>query len=76
MSPEPMPEDHALFATHGSLGVVDLGAAKTAIGSNHVAELITSLHPKISNQLSRCLCQVTFHLGSHGTLKRLCPCKV
>jgi hypothetical protein len=67
--PEPISEDHVLFATHGSHGVVDLGATKTVIGSNHVAELINSLHPKIRNQLSRCPCQVTFRFGNHGTLK-------
>ena len=67
--PEPISEDPVLFATHGSHGVVDLGATKTVIGSNHVAELIKSLHPKIRNQLSRCPCQVTFRFGNHGTLK-------
>ena len=68
-SPEPISEDHVLFATHGSLGVVDLCATKTVIGSNHVAELIRSLHPKIRNQLSRCPCQVSFPFVNHGTLK-------
>ena len=32
-SPAPMPEDHVVFATHGSSGVVDLGGAKTMIGA-------------------------------------------
>ena len=67
--PEPISEENVLFATHGSHGVVDLGATKTVIGSHHVAELIKSLHPKIRNQLSRCPCQVTFRFGNHGTLK-------
>ena len=73
MRPEAMPEPilriKFLFATHGSLGVVDLGCTKTVIGSNHVAELINSLHPKIRNQLSQCPCQVTFRFGNHRTLK-------
>ena len=66
---EPLSESHALFATHGSLGVVDLGATKTVIGSELVVDLIQSLHPSIRSQLSRCPCHVTFRFGNHGTLK-------
>ena len=35
------------FATHGSFGVVDLGATKTVIGSHKVEELIESLNPEV-----------------------------
>lgn len=42
---EPLAEEHALFATHGSLGVVDFGATKTITGSDLVADLINHLHP-------------------------------
>eukprot|EP00435_Cladocopium_sp_Y103_P018806 s1370_g4.t1 len=68
-APEPSTEEPALFATHGSLGVVDLGATKTVIGSDLVADLIQSLHPNIRKKLSRCPCNVTFRFGNHGTLK-------
>ena len=64
-----MSESHALFATHGSLGVVDLGATKTVIGSDLVVDLIQSLHPNIRSQLFRCPCHITFRFGNHGTLK-------
>ena len=57
------------FASHGSLGVVDLGATKTVIGSNNIKELIDSLIPEIRNTIYRCKCQVTFRFGNHGTLK-------
>lgn len=63
--PEP---EMACFATHGSFGVVDLGASKTVIGSDHVAELIQNLHPNIQSQLYRCNCSITFRFGNHGTL--------
>ena len=57
------------FASHGSLGVVDLGATKTVIGSNNIKELIDSLIPEIRSTIYRCKCQVTFRFGNHGTLK-------
>eukprot|EP00435_Cladocopium_sp_Y103_P057212 s976_g19.t1 len=59
---------HACFATHGSFGVVDLGATKTVIGSHKVGELINSLEPHIRQQVSRCPCDITFRFGNHGVL--------
>ena len=61
--------EHALFATHGSFGVVDLGATKTVIGSNLVKEFIQGLSPAVQKTLTRCPCQITFRFGNHGTLK-------
>ena len=57
------------FATHGSYGVVDLGATKTVIGSQKVGELINSLDPHVRKQVTRCECNITFRFGNHGTLK-------
>lgn len=37
--------DVACFASHGSLGIVDLGATKTVIGSKLVPELLNGLDP-------------------------------
>ena len=59
----------ACFATHGSFGVVDLGATKTVIGSQKVSELINSLHPEVRKNISRCPCQVSFRFGNHGVLQ-------
>ena len=53
----------ALFASHDSFGVVDLGATKTVIGSDNLPTLIQSLHPEIRKNLQRCKCQVTFRFG-------------
>ena len=66
---EPMSDASTMFATHSSLGVVDLGATKTVIGSNLVADLINNLHPNIRKNLQRCPCHVTFRFGNHGTLQ-------
>ena len=57
------------FATHGSFGVVDLGATKTVIGSELVPDLIKSLSPEIQKSLSRCECAITFRFGNHGVLQ-------
>ena len=57
------------FATHGSLGVVDLGATKTVIGSNHVKELLDNLNPSIKELIYRCPCRITFRFGNHGVLQ-------
>ena len=57
------------FATHGSYGVVDLGATKTVIGSQKVGELINSLDPHVRKQVTRCECNITFRFGNHGVLQ-------
>ena len=53
----------ALFATHSSFAVLDLGASKTVIGADHVQGLIEGLDPAIRKNLSHCECDVTFRLG-------------
>ena len=58
----------ALFATHSSFAVLDLGASKTVIGADHVQGLIEGLDPAICKNLSRCECDVTFRFGNEGTL--------
>ena len=56
------------FATHTTFGVLDLGASKTVIGSDHVKSLICSLDQPIRERLTRCKCQITFRFGNQGTL--------
>ncbi len=57
-----------MFASHGSFGVVDLGASKTVIGSNHLSELMNSFDQKIQDQLQRCPCKMQFRFGNQGIL--------
>ena len=59
----------ACFATHGSFGVVDLGATKTVIGSQKIGELLASLDPQVRRMVSRCPCDITFRFGNHGVLQ-------
>jgi hypothetical protein len=63
-----MTDMHACFASHGSHGVLDLGASKTVIGSEGIVELIQSLDERTRSQLSRCPCRVTFGFGNQATL--------
>lgn len=57
-----------MFASHGSFGVVDLGASKTVIGSNHLDELIQSFDVSTRDQLQRCPCKMQFRFGNQGIL--------
>lgn len=63
------PTEVTCFATHGSFGVVDLGATKTVIGSDLVTDLIKNLSPEVQKTLSRCTCSITFRFGNHGVLE-------
>ena len=56
------------FATHSSLGILDLGASKTVIGSQHVSEFLQHLKPTIREKIRRCPCAITFRFGNQGTL--------
>ena len=56
------------FASHGSHGIVDLGATKTVIGSELVADLINNLQPHVRSKVSRCACNLTFRFGNQGLL--------
>lgn len=57
-----------LFATHSTLGVLDLGATKTVIGSAYVKELVAGLQSIPNMKLSRRTCDITFKFGNQGTL--------
>ena len=61
-------DEMALFATHGSFGILDTGATKSVIGSALVPELLRSLHPKVRDKVQRCKCRVTFRFGNQGLL--------
>eukprot|EP00435_Cladocopium_sp_Y103_P048986 s1350_g14.t1 len=60
--------ENVCFASHGSFGILDLGASKTVIGSENLAELIQSLDVDIRQKLSRCPCDITFKFGNQATL--------
>ena len=58
----------ATACSHSTFGVLDSGATKTVIGSQHVADLIAGFDPKIQQKLQRTKCSITFRFGNQGTL--------
>ena len=58
----------ATACSHGTFGVLDSGATKTVIGSQHVADLIAGFEPSIQQKLQRTSCSITFRFGNQGTL--------
>ena len=65
-SPEKLCETH--FASAGTIGVVELGASQTVVGSKQVTELLQGLPANIRAQVRRTPCQLTFRFGNHQTL--------
>ena len=61
-------EDTVFFLDHDAAGILDLGASKTVIGSQHLPSLIAQLDPALKKQLRRCPCHITFRFGNQGTL--------
>ena len=59
----------ASACSKGTSGVLDTGATKTVIGSDHVKELIENFDPSIRRQLKRSKCQITFRFGNQATLE-------
>eukprot|EP00435_Cladocopium_sp_Y103_P015268 s676_g3.t1 len=62
------PECPSLFATSGTVGVVDLGTSQTVIGSEQVPEMLSQLPTWVRQQVRRCPCNLVFHCGNHQTL--------
>lgn len=59
----------ASACSKGTSGVLDTGATKTVVGSDHVKELIESFDPTIRQQLKRSQCKITFRFGNQATLE-------
>ena len=59
----------ALFASSGTVGVVDLGASQSVIGSKQVPELMSNLPEKIRKAVRRSACSLVFRFGNHQTLQ-------
>ena len=62
--------DHcpSLFASVGSVGVVDLGASQTVIGSQQVPELLAQLPDGVRQGVKRKPCHLIFRFGNHQAL--------
>ena len=58
----------SLFASSGTIGVVDLGASQSVIGSQQVPELLSQLPSHVQNKIKRTECHLVFRFGNHQTL--------
>ena len=58
----------ALFATTGSIGIVDLGASQTVVGDHQIGEILQSLPEQIRDRAKRTTCNLTFKFGNQQTL--------
>ena len=57
-----------LFASTGTVGVVDIGASQTVIGDKQVPELLSQLPSEIRQQVRQVKCNLVFRFGNHQTL--------
>ena len=60
-------EASSFFVSHGSFGIVDLGASQTVIGEHQVNEVIQQL-PK-STPVREVSCSTVFRFGNSSTVK-------
>ena len=56
------------FATTGAIGIADLGASQTVIGSEQVRDLISNLPEHVRRALKRTSCNLVFRFGNQQTL--------
>ena len=79
-SPQPVPagpvgnrqdvscHEVACFASHGSLGIVDLGASQSVIGENQLSKVLSSLDPAVRRQVKEISCDTIFRFGNGSTV--------
>lgn len=64
----PQESCEGLFASSGTIGVVDLGASQSVVGSQQVPDLLSQLPASIRKQIRRTECNLVFRFGNHQTL--------
>ena len=60
--------DVACFASSGTVGIVDLGASRTVVGSQQVKEILNGVPEHIRSRIRRTSCNLVFRFGNHQTL--------
>ena len=80
-SPQPVPRtvkidsscdtspEVACFASHGSFGIVDLGASQSVIGQRQLNQVLESLDPEIRKQVRETSCDTVFRFGNSSTVR-------
>ena len=79
-SPQPVPRfaetsnakevqpENVFFASHGSYGIVDLGASQSVIGQRQLAQVLASFQPEIRAQIRETSCDTVFRFGNSSTV--------
>ena len=79
-SPQPVPRfaetsnakdvqsENIFFASHGSYGIVDLGASQSVIGQRQLAQVLNSFEPEIRAQIRETKCDTVFRFGNSSTV--------
>jgi hypothetical protein len=79
-SPQPVPRfaetsnakevqsENVFFASHGSYGIVDLGASQSVIGQRQLAQVLNSFEPAIRAQIRETSCDTVFRFGNSSTV--------
>ena len=69
--PEPtLSEETVHFASHGTHGIVDLGASMSVIGERQFQELCQVLPLSIKKTMQEASCSVSFRFGNDSTRGR------
>ena len=59
----------ACFASHGTCGVVDLGASQNVMGNNHLPAFLEQLSPEVRPKVKQGPCQLVFRFGNSATVQ-------
>ena len=63
-----VPAEVVHFASHGTLGIVDLGASMSVIGQKQFMELCQSLPRSVKNSMKESSCAISFRFGNDSTV--------
>eukprot|EP00435_Cladocopium_sp_Y103_P001047 s2611_g1.t1 len=58
----------ACFASHGSYGIVDLGASQSVIGQRQLSQVLESFDPEIRKCIREIRCDTMFRFGNSSTV--------
>ena len=68
MSPKINFSETICFASHGSFGIVDLGASQTIIGENQLSQVLASFPRPVQQAIREIPCDVMFRFGNSSTV--------
>ena len=67
-SPDDRCPEVVFFASHGSFGIVDLGASQSVIGQRQLADVLKAFKPEIRALIRETSCNTVFRFGNSSTV--------